>query len=391
MWPWVPAHAAQPCWPLVLALAAANCAPLSFSQPQPRFDHTIRLVAEGDSSFLRVTLVATGIRDHRGLVATVAPWGEWNRVGRHYLRTVTVNGVPTVTDSLGLGIPLSTLSDGTIRLSYHIAVLPEASALAAIFPLLPHGSARHVVAFLANTVATIRRYGAVIAGSHTVTLASSVGLGVYSGWRGYGTGDQTSPLTDPSPAANGLFVIGAPGPPLEVQWASGRAEVLHVGIGSNHGRQVGEVVAAVAPALERAIGIPAPSPLRVVTQGSLQPGVSRGTATTHGILLSLLPTSELPDAARQLVAHELTHTWIGESRFRDESLTWLTEGFTEYLAMWAGAAAGIATPVTFAQRIVEHSTTVSSVARATHPTFAQEGVNWRAGHDAETIAYSGGA
>jgi predicted metalloprotease with PDZ domain len=119
-------------------------------------------------------------------------------------------------------------------------------------------------------------------------------------------------------------------------------------------------------------------------------GVFAGTYTDAGIELHLPGDDALPDDAKEVIAHELFHYWLGGLLVNDGSSTWFYEGFTVYIALLNSVALGLTSPSRFAERILQFERSVQSAGSDSQPRFAAANVNWRAGKN-ETIAYRKGA
>src|SRR4029079_7424559 len=129
-----------------------------------------------------------------------------------------------------------------------------------------------------------------------------------------------------------------------VRTANGiRIEVASVVEGESRVNEIAELASRTLMVLRRATGVAPDSVARIIVQRSGLPGVFRGTTTQFGITIAVFPDDTLADWSRAGIAHELTHLGIGR-RFPDERLIWFKEGFTEYLALWTAAAAGVVTP-----------------------------------------------
>jgi hypothetical protein len=155
---------------------------------------------------------------------------------------------------------------------------------------------------------------------------------------------------------------------------------------------VAEVARTMIGSFSSAIGKGPNGPVRILIERSQDEEVMRGTHTDVGLVVELPGVLPLSDPAKELIAHELFHDWLGSQLKGEDSLAWFSEGFTDYLSLWHATAAGVIAPERFVSRILGIEREAKSSASFGDVKFADGGTNWRDGDGPnETLAYRGGA
>ncbi len=359
----------------------------------PLVTYAIEYLASDARLHVTVSVSGLGASD-TSLIAALPTWGDWDRPDIPYVLAARLDGRPAAPDSSGaVSLPATAITNGRVTLSYELPVLTIGSPAAVIHPLLPRGDSLHAVAFVRNTMVGFRRANGTPLELRTVVRLLSDGRrGTYSGWAGYARGTQSSAAPNPIDEDNGVFVLGAVGPPLARMIGSTRIEVLPTTEDSRPAEEVMTILASVVPVLQRATGVVPSTMVRMVIGDSHAEGVARGTATLSGTYVALPPTGQLSDPSIELVAHELIHDWLGVRRFHDPGMLWVTEGFTTYLASWAVVAGGLTTEARFAGRMQELADAVLAIPADMLLPLSRDAVRPpEADGEVEDLAYSGGA
>jgi len=376
---------AERCRRLLLGVSVAFLLASSpISAQELRYE--IRLNSAANGQTLAVEVSGSGFRAAEApLDAHLPNWGDWPYLGRPYLQNVTVNDRPATPNPSGT-IPLG---PGPFALRYELPVLDDTSADAHRLPLLPRGGPGTAVAAVYNTLVVIKRVGVPVTARASIRLTAPPAGGTFTGWAGFAEGAQSAPVLPVAEGENGFYAFGVLGPAL--QTANGiRIEVASAVGGAWRVNDIAALASRTLPVLQRATGVAPDSVVRIIVQRSGLPGVTRGTTTRFGITIALPPDDALDEATRSVIVHELTHLWIGR-RFPDERLIWFSEGFTDYLALWTAAAAGVVDPDWFAQRLAVVADELAALRPAPAQPLTAQAVGRDSDGPAERLAYRGGA
>jgi len=376
---------AERCRRLLLGVSVAFLLASSpISAQELRYEIRLNSAASGQTLAFKVS--GSGFRAAQApLDAHLPNWGDWADLGRPYIQNITVNNRPASPNMVGT-IPLGT---GSFVLRYELPVLDDTSPDAHRFPHLPRGGPGTAVAAVFNTLVVIKRGGVPVAARASIRLTAPRTGGTFTGWAGFAEGAQSARVLPVAEGENGFYAFGVLGPALHT--ANGiRLEVVSAVGGAWRVNDITALASRTLPVLQRTTGVAPDSVVRIIVQRSGLPGVTRGTTTRFGIAVALPPDDTLNEASRSVVVHEFTHLWIGR-RFPDERLIWFMEGFTDYLALWTAAAAGVVTPDWFAQRLAAIADEVAALPPAPARPLSAQAVRRDSDGSAERLAYRGGA
>ena len=391
---------------LVFGLATAltiACAPSgAVQQPHatandpaaaPPVEYRIQYAAAANDGTLRVSLRARSLRPASGDVVIALPdWGEWTTAPEPYVRGLQIDGSAFAFDAAGrLSVPRALVADEELVVTYQLSVRHVASAAHRERRLLPYRDATHVFGFVKNTLAELLVDGRAIRRPSVVSIEAAADEAIFTGWGGHSLGRQTARASAEFPAENGAFAIGRAsgltmrsvgGVPVEIaQFASGPDMTVEI---------AGYVESLVA-AMSRTTGRGPRGPMRILLEPQRAEGVFGGTHTNDGTVV-YFPVAPLSVIAKLTLAHEVFHDWLGSHLLADDSVTWFNEGFTDYIALWHAAAAGLVTPAQFAERMLDIERDARTSTSLGRVRFAEPGTKWRDGDGAnETMAYRGGA
>ncbi|MCI0586755.1 MAG: hypothetical protein L0323_07955 [Planctomycetes bacterium] len=341
----------------------------------------------------RARLRATGIDAAAGdLRLVLEDWGEWTEVGATYLGALEVRP-PAKSDPRSRSrFPVAPPPDwdGTLEASYVIPLARVGSRTRQSHGLLPKHDGGEAAGFSINTFFDLFQGGKPLDAVRTIRFAGPPDATIATGWGGVSTGSQEVRFRHPIDNVPLLFGRSAGLSTAEVDGC--RYEIAQFGAGPDATPHVLRVARSLVPLYGRHSGRPHDEPVRVLLT-PLSPG---GTNTDHGCVVGL-PDREsdggLPPEFVRLLAHELFHDWLGGylDPPDDESLVWFHEGFTEYLALWHVAAAGLLGPDWFAERVVGADAAARGSEAFGRVTFADPKVRWRDGNGPnETLGYQGG-
>jgi hypothetical protein len=362
-------------------------------EPVMNLSYTIRLTSEKDPKKLRIALIAAGQLSTQGLVAKLADWGEWTSAPYSYLQNVRVDGRPiSVTDSGTCAIPPALLADHRLEVTYDLVVKSAGSPEHDERRLLPYRDAHHIFAFASNTLMDLTVNDTPLPAEITIRVDAPRHQQVFTGWAGLSADHQTTPVSNRLSSANGVFAIGKSfghttenvgGTVLEVAQFTAAPDLVPA---------VAEVARTLIGAYSNSTGRGPHASVRILIERSKEEGVTRGTHTDAGLVVELPGTLPLSEPAKELIAHELFHDWLGSQLVGGDSLVWFSEGFTDYLALWHAASQGVIPPKRFADRILSIEREARSSTSFGRVKFADPGIQWRDGDGPnETLAYRGGA
>ena len=348
--------------------------------------YTVELTTTAPARMLAIEVTGLGFASRDSLVAYLPNWGDWTELGRPYLQNVIVRGRPVAPAAAGT-IPLGT---GPFVLRYELPVLDDTSTDARRLSLLPRGAPGTAVAAVRNTLVEIRRGGERAAARASSRLAAPGAGSTFTGWAGFAAGSQSAPVLPVGETENGFYAFGVREPATRI--ADGvRIEVASAADGAWRVSDVADLASRTLPMLQKLTGEKPDTVVRLIVQGSGLPGVTRGTTTHFGIAVALPPDDVWGESTRAVVAHELTHLWIGR-RFPGERLIWFSEGFNDYLALLAATAAGVVSPDWFAQRLAGIADELAALPPSPpRPLTVREAGGRDNGGPAERLAYRGGA
>ena len=371
----------------VLALMLVGCASAATTAADPAQElrYHVALETTGATETLVVEVSGLGFASGDSLVAYLNDWGEWSELGRPYLQNVTLHGRTVALTAAGT-IPLGA---GPFVLRYELPVLGDTSADAKRLSLLPRGAQGIAVAAVRNTLVEIRRGGKRVAARASVRLAAPRVGGTFSGWAGFAPGTQSASVLPLGEIENGFYAFGVREP--AVRNANGvRIEVVSTSGATQRVNDVADLAARLLPVLHKITGEKPDTLVCLIVRASGQPGVTRGTATQFGFSIALPPDDDWSEAIRGVVAHEVTHLWIGR-RFSGEGLIWFSEGFNDYFSAFAATAAGVVSPEWFAQRLAKVADDVAALPPSPRALTVRGTVGRDKDGPAELMGYRGGA
>lgn len=380
---------------LTLAFALAHIPALAQDARTPVIAYRVTFRPEPDAQRWDVSLTASGLDPaQRDLVLELDGWGEWPEVDSLYLRALTSDPPLTPDPESPMRWQVETPADwdGTLRVSYQIPMTRHGSQVHERYGLFPWYREDFGAGFTINTLMSLRAGGEPAEAERTVTFVAPEGLAIATGLAGLSYGEQTAPLQ--RGWENAVIYFGRPHAQARGQAAGQPVEVFQFGQGPDVTAHALEVAQAIATAVGQTTGRTVDHPIRVLMHDS--DGSIGGTNTDHGLTMRFAqatPDGRLHPDSCHILAHELTHDWLGGMlAFSDESLVWFKEGFTDYLALWHSAYAGLIDADEFA----EHLAGIDSRARSGNAygqvRFSDPEVNWRDGDGPnESFGYKGGA
>jgi hypothetical protein len=356
-------------------------------------NYTIRPTSENDPKKLSVMLVATGHLPGHGLVAKLADWGEWTSASFSYLQNVRIDGRSiSMTDSGTCAIPSALLADHRLKITYDLILKPAESPEHQERPLLPYLDDQHIFAFASNTLMDLAVNDTPLPAEITIRIDAPRHQQVFTGWAGLSADDQDIRVPTRLSSANGVFAIGKSFGHTTENINGTLLEVAQFATAPDAVPAVAEVARTMIAAYSSSTGRGPHAPVRILIERSKEEGVTRGTHTDAGLVVELPSILPLSEPAKELIAHELFHDWLGTQLVGDDSLVWFSEGFTDYFALWHAAAHGLTTPNRFANRILSIEREARSSSSFGRVKFADTGIQWRDDDGPnETLAYRGGA
>jgi hypothetical protein len=358
-----------------------------------KFDYTIRDPSKGDPAKLSIVLVATGLTATEELDCKLADWGEWTSAPFSYLQNVRIDGRSiSLTDSGTCAIPPTLLADHRLKVTYDLVVKPAGSPENKERPLLPYGDDHHILAFASNTLMDLTVNDTPLPAEVTIRVDAPRNQKVFTGWGGLSEDDQTTRVSTRLSSGNGVFAIGKSFGHQTENVNGTILEVAQFATAPDRVPAVAEVARTMIAAYSSSTGRGPHAPVRILIESPKEEGVMGGTHTDAGLVVVLPDVLPLSDPAKELIAHELFHDWLGSQLAGDDSLVWFSEGFTDYFALWHAAAHGLTTPNRFADRILSTERQARSSSSFGRVKFADTGVQWRDSNGPnETLAYRGGA
>jgi hypothetical protein len=372
--------------PAVMLLGCASTATTT-ANPAQELRYTVELKTTATAQMLVVEVAGLGFASGDSLVAYLYDWGSWTELGRPYLQNVIVRGRPVALTAAGT-IPLGT---GPFVLRYELPVLGDTSADARRHSLLPHGAPGTAIAAVRNTLVEIRRGGERVAARASIRLAAPRTGGTFSGWAGFSADSQSAPVLPVGATENGFYAFGLGEP--AIRSANGvRIEVASTADAARRANDVADLAARLLPVLHTLTGERPDTVVGLILQRSGLPGVFRGTASQFGVAVLLPPDDDWSEWVRGLVAHEISHLWIGRRFSGDEGLIWFMEGFNDYFSLFAATAAGVVSPEWFAQRLALIGDNIAALPPSPpRPLTARGAVGRDKDGPAELMGYGGGA
>ena len=283
----------------------------------------------------------------------------------------------------------SSVGRSQVTLTYRIRLTRLGSEEQRAHGLLPTWSPAYTFGYSWNTLVRVTVDGEVLANAPTIRIEAPSGESIVTGWAGRSTGPQRAVLD--AALGNAPIAFGAPAVERLEERAGIPLEIRQFGGGPDVTEMVAEVLAACAPAFERAFDYPARRPYRAFvtdTQGG-------GMGSHYGLRIGVMADAPADHAQtpwlRGHVAHELLHDWLGIALTEENSqLVWFKEGFTEYLALWQATAAALVERDWFAQRLFELESIARTRSAAGSVSFGDPNVTWRDGDGPnETLVYTG--
>ncbi|MCG8404693.1 MAG: hypothetical protein MI923_05795 [Phycisphaerales bacterium] len=330
---------------------------------------------------------------HRDVEMLLEDWGSWSDVDSYYLTGLesrpVVNRSARKPERFEFDYPADW--DGTIQLTYHIALSRLGSRAFDEHHLLPVLANTYSFGYAVNTLVRLVRGDENMAVARTIELVAPTGWQVVTGWGGLGDRRQTVQLGAAVGSENAIIVFGKPSNVRETA-VKPRCEVFQFGEAGDITESVLDIVRKLIPLYGRNTGRVFDRPVRAFIVDTY----SGGTHTMYGLRIgfdgSKSPKTMSPYFT-QLIAHELFHIWLGGYlQPADDSLVWFFEGFTDYLSLWHAATAGLISKEWFAQRITELDDRAQASKSYGRIAFADPDVKWRDGDGPnETLAYKGGA
>ncbi|HEX5043313.1 MAG TPA: hypothetical protein VFV75_10435 [Candidatus Polarisedimenticolaceae bacterium] len=319
-------------------------------------------------------------------------WGEWTTARDPYVRDFRIDGSPFSFDAAGqVVVPRALVADGQIVVTYQLRVRDAASEAHLERRLLPYRDGAHLFGFATNTLAELLVDGRPIQRPSIISIEAAPDDAIFTGWGGHAMGRQTAGASAELLTDNGVFAIGRVAG-LTTRSANGvPVEVAQFAAGPDVTGEIADCVDSLVAAFARTTGRGPRGPVRVIVEPPREEGVFSGTHTNDGLVVEL-PVAPLSAPAKQTLAHELFHEWLGSQLVEDGSLTWFSEGFTDYISLWHATATGLLSPAEFAERMLDIDRTARTSTSLGRVRFAEPGTQWRDGNGPnETMAYRGGA
>lgn len=343
---------------------------------------------------LKVSLDASGVvAAGRSHVLRLSNWGEWTETKSGYVKDLQVNGAAIQFNDRGeLVLPSATARGGHLHVDYSLRIQQSGSDEQQAHPLLPYRKDDHVFGFVKNTLVELMVDGAPRPGEVTIRIEAPLDYDTFTGWAGLSKGGQRPAPLKSLVEANGIFAIGRSFRNASRHLTGGVVEVVQIVPGPDQTLEVAEVAAAIIASSARAVGRAPQAVTRVVVDRSRAPGVFNGTHTAAGLVVYLPAASPMVGFAKELIAHELLHSWLGTSLVEDGSLVWFSEGFTDYLSLWHAVATSQIPPSRFAERLLDVERQARTSPSFGRRPFADSSIQWRDGNGPnEILGYRGGA
>jgi hypothetical protein len=275
------------------------------------------------------------------------------------------------------------------RLRYRVRLTRLGSEEQRRFGLLPTWSEGYAYGYSWNTLVRVEIDGEHSTRPPTLTLEAPRGTAIVTGWGGRSKGRQRVELD--VDLGNSPIAFGAPAIELVETRSGFPLEVRQFGGGPDVTGTLAEVIAASAPAFERAFGVSARRPYRAFVTDTQGGGMGSHFGLRIGVMADAPEGHALSPWLRSHVAHELMHDWLGILLTEEEpGLIWFKEGFTEYLALWQTTSAGLVSRDWFAGRLLELEGIARERSSGGKVAFGDRTVTWRDGDGPnETLVYTG--
>lgn len=370
-----------------LVLAAGCALPPAGPPPAgPRLEYRLRYDPQAADPVWDVELLASGLAEARALVLELEDWGEWLRLDGYYLRALAAE------PPLRRGAARNTFElcpppgwDGRLRVRYQLTLAELDSPAREQFGALPYRAPSYAFGVSANVLLAVRGEGLA------EPLERSLQVEVPPDWwiaTGYGglhrPGER---IAMPPSIGNTALACGRPlatavEPGLEiVQWG-GREPVV---------APLAAFARRYLAACNASTGVPLTEAIRLVVTEPGAGGTRLDGAIAIGCPESLNAAAD--PYTLHFLAHEVYHEWLG-GRLRaaggGEQLCWFWEGFTDYLALWNLAHAGLVSREWFARRLQDYATNLAGNPHWGQVAYADPDVPWR-DPEVEPLAYGGSA
>ncbi|HKD99891.1 MAG TPA: hypothetical protein VKE69_02680 [Planctomycetota bacterium] len=374
------------------ALLAASCAASSVEAPKdaaPRIETRVAYDPSARDPAWRVEIRARGLAGARDLHLHLEDWGEWMQVDAYYLRDLASD--PPLRPRDGARADFDVVAppgwSGDLRTSYALATAPLGAGARERHGLLPYRAPTYSLGFAANTLMELAWDGRPDGLAQTLVVEAPAAWTVATGFAGASSGRQVATI----PVAFGNTVISFGVPRAVARSTEGAFPVEVVQWGGEEDRSAALLRFATAYVRECAAstGSPPTGPVRLIVA---EPGMG-GTRVDGAIAIGWPESLDGDGGTLHFVAHEVFHDWLGghlRSATGDESLCWFWEGFTDYLALWHLAKAGLVSRAWFAKRLQSYDEIASRVAKRGEVAYASAGVAWR-DPEIEPLAYQGSA
>lgn len=322
---------------------------------------------------------------------TLDDFGGWDELRRPYVELIEAHPEPSRRDvAAGMfEFPAPSRGDDPVRLVYRIPLLPMHGADQRARGLLPAGGEAYAFGWSRNVLAQVSDDSGPVRGARTLELIAPDGMSIVTGWSGESVGRQRATLD--AAMGNGPIAFGVPA----FRALDGRAgfavEVYQYGAGGEIADVVADVLLSASPRLGALFGRPARNPYRAFVTDHQGGGMGSHFGLRVAHTRDDPPEQRTSPWFAAFVLHEHIHDWLGMTvSDADESLVWFKEGFTEYLALWAAAATGLAPRAYFATRLLELEDIARSRSALGEVAFGDPTVAWRDGDGPlETLAYTG--
>lgn len=359
------------------------------SLPTPTVTYTV--MAQHTAGHLwTITVDASGFSNHSGsIILRLDRWGSWLSLGASYV-TMRHAQPELRADSTQAGVFVLNPPqnwDGRFELAYDVTVARVGTARQQEFGLLPSWNDYASAGFSANTLFQIETLGP--RPRRIIRAVPTEGAVAGTGWCGLSRVVQSCEITGPTDRIdNAPIMFGRPTASRTETVDGVEIEVAQFGPGSDVTGEVMAVARAVVPGYGHTSGRMYPRPIRFY----LYEGTPGGTNTRTAIISSYRPGEQpLTPTFRHIIAHELFHGWLGgDFILANEAITWLHEGFTDYLALWHATASGVIDRSWFAERLAAINAEARRTSAFGRVALGDSGVDWR--HPAnERYAYRAGA